>query len=332
MKIGIVGLGYWGPNLVRNFLSTEGVTGVQCFDMNPERLKFIGRRYPGVRSHSSYEELIQSDVDAIVLATPVSTHYTLGMKALQSGKHLLLEKPMASSVAECEALLNAAEKCNLKLMIDHTFVFTGAVRKIEEVVRQNLVGDVYYFDSVRVNLGLFQHDVNVLWDLAPHDLAIMDYVLQRKPTAVSAVGVHHINGIEDVAYLAVHFDSQLIAHFHVNWLAPVKIRRILIGGSKQMVVYDDMEPSEKVRIYDKGVEVNTQESIYSTLVQYRTGDMYAPKLDNTEALSIMAEEFVDSIESNRPPVTSGEVGLSVVRVLEAADRSLKSGGKVVDLA
>ncbi len=331
MNVAIVGLGYWGPNLVRNFAATEGVIDVHCFDMDPARRKFIARRFPTVKVHDSFDGVLASDVEAVVLATPVSTHFPLGIQALQHDKHLLIEKPMAASVAECEALVNEAAKRNVTLMVDHTFVFTGAVRKIEEIVRKDLIGDVYYFDSVRVNLGLFQHDVNVLWDLAPHDLAIMDFILRRKPTAVSAVGVHHINGIEDVAYLAVHFDSQLIAHFHVNWLAPVKIRRILIGGSKQMVVYDDMEPSEKVRVYDKGVEVNTQESIYSTLVQYRTGDMYAPKLDTTEALSLMADEFVNAIEMHRPPVTDGEVGLGVVRVLEAAELSLKSGGKVVKL-
>ncbi|MGA2622488.1 MAG: Gfo/Idh/MocA family oxidoreductase [Bacteroidota bacterium] len=332
MKVAIVGFGYWGPNLVRNFAATEGVTDVHCFELNPVRRKLIARRFPAVKIHDSFEDVIASDVDAVVLATPVSTHFALGKRALEHDKHLLIEKPMAASVAECEELVNLAAKRKLTLMVDHTFVFTGAVRKIEEIVRKDLVGDVYYFDSVRVNLGLFQHDVNVLWDLAPHDLAIMDFILRRKPTAVSAVGVHHINGIEDVVYVAVHFDSQLIAHFHVNWLAPVKIRRILIGGSKQMVVYDDMEPSEKVRVYDKGVEVDTQEGIYSTLVQYRTGDMYAPKLDSTEALSLMADEFVKAIEMKRPPITDGEVGLSVVRVLEAADFSLKNGGKVVKLS
>jgi len=331
MKIAIVGIGYWGPNLVRNFVATDEVTSVGCFDLSSERLKFIKRRNPSITLFNSYDEVLASDVDAVVLSTPVSTHYPLGKMALEHDKHLLLEKPMAASVRECEELINLADKRNLVLMVDHTFVFTGAVRKIEEIVKSNLIGDVYYFDSVRINLGLFQHDVNVLWDLAPHDLSIMDYILQRKPTAVSSVGVHHINGIEDVAYLAVHFDSNLIAHFHINWLAPVKIRRILIGGSKQMIVYDDMEPSEKVRIYDKGVEATTQEGIYSTLVQYRTGDMYAPKLDNSEALSLMAQDFVGAVQRKHKPTTDGDAGLNVVRILEAADRSLRNGGKVVKL-
>jgi predicted dehydrogenase len=325
MKIAVVGLGYWGPNLVRNFAATDGVEEVGCYDLDPERMSLAKQQYPIVRHFSSYDDILKSDVDAVAIATPVSTHFSLAKKALESGKHVLLEKPMASTVVECEELIELAAEKNLLLMVDHTFVYTGAVRKIKEIVSQGVVGDVYYFDSVRINLGLFQHDVNVLWDLAPHDLSIMDYVLGRQPTAVTAVGVEHINGIKDVAYLAVHFDSELMAHFHVNWLAPVKIRRILIGGSKKMIVYDDMEPSEKVKVYDKGVEVTTREGIYSTLVQYRTGDMFAPRLDTSEALSLLAREFVDAVQSNRSPLTDGQSGLRIVRILEAAERSLKKG-------
>jgi predicted dehydrogenase len=325
MKIAIVGLGYWGPNLVRNFVATDGVEEVGCYDLDLERVSLAKQHYPSVQPFSSYDDILNSNVDAVVIATPVSTHFPLGKRALESGKHLLLEKPMASTVRECEQLIELAARKNLLLMVDHTFVYTGAVRKIKELVTQGVIGNVYYFDSVRINLGLFQHDVNVLWDLAPHDLSIMDYVLGRQPTAVTAVGVEHINGIEDVAYLAVHFDSELMAHFHVNWLAPVKIRRILIGGSKKMIVYDDMEPSEKVKVYDKGVEVTTREGIYSTLVQYRTGDMFAPRLDTSEALSVLAREFVDALQSNRLALTDGEAGLRVVRILEAAERSLEKG-------
>ncbi len=331
MNVVVIGLGYWGPNLVRNFVATKGVTSVSCFDLDAERLKFVKQRYPNVHIYQSFDEVLKSDADAAVLATPVSTHFPLGKKILEHGKHLLLEKPMASSVAECEQLNELAAKKNLVLMVDHTFVYTGAVRKIQQIVSAGMIGDVYYFDSVRVNLGLFQHDVNVLWDLAPHDISIMNYVLARKPTAVSAMGVHHINGIEDVAYLAVRFDAGLIAHFHVNWLAPVKIRRILIGGSKQMIVYDDMEPSEKVKVYDKGVDVTTREGIYSTLLQYRTGDMFAPKLEDSEALSLLAKEFVCAIQSNKTPTTDGKAGMEVVRILEAAEISLKKGGLVVEL-
>ena len=331
MKVAVIGLGYWGPNLVRNFIAAKGITAVSCFDLDAERLKFVRQRYPNVHVYSSFDDMLKSDVDAVVLATPVSTHFPLGKKVLDHGKHLLLEKPMAASVAECEQLIELASKKNLVLMVDHTFVYTGAVRKIQEIVSTGMIGDVYYFDSVRVNLGLFQHDVNVLWDLAPHDISIMNYVLARKPTAVSAMGVHHINGIEDVAYLAVRFDAGLIAHFHVNWLAPVKIRRILIGGSKQMIVYDDMEPSEKVKVYDKGVDVTTREGIYSTLLQYRTGDMFAPKLEDSEALSLLTQEFICSIQSQRAPMTGGAAGLEVVRILEAAGISLRNGGTIVQL-
>jgi predicted dehydrogenase len=331
MKVAIIGLGYWGPNLVRNFMAAEGVSQVGCFDLDPERVALMKHRYPNLATYSSFQDILHSDVDAAVIATPVSTHYPLAKQLLEHDKHLLIEKPLASKVSECEDLIELADRRNLQLMVDHTFIFTGSVRKIHEIIRSGLIGDVYYFDSIRINLGLFQHDVNVLWDLAPHDLSIMGYVLDRKPTAVSAVGVHHINGIEDVAYLTVHFDEGLIAHFHVNWLAPVKIRRILIGGSKQMIVYDDMQPSEKVRVYDKGVEVTTKEGIYSTLVQYRTGDMYAPRIVDVEALSLVTKEFLCSIKDRRAPLSSGQSGLNVVKILEAAEISIKNNGKVISL-
>jgi predicted dehydrogenase len=332
MKVVIVGLGYWGPNLIRNFMNTEGVTEVSCFDVDQKRAVKAAKRFGNIRIHSSYEDILKSDVDAVVIATPVSTHYPLAKAALEHNKHVLVEKPLTSKASECEDLIQCALKRNLILMVDHTFIYTGSVRKIKEIVAGGLIGDIYYFDSVRINLGLFQHDVNVIWDLAPHDLSIMDHLIQRKPTAVSAMGVHHINGKEDVAYLTIKFDTGLMAHFHVNWLAPVKIRRILIGGSKQMIVYDDMQPSEKVRVYDKGVEVTTQEGIYNTLVQYRTGDMYAPKIDDLEALSSVAREFMDSIRENRQPLSNGESGLNVVRILEAAECSIKQNGKVINLS
>lgn len=331
MKIAIIGLGYWGPNLIRNFNNTDGVTEVSCFDLDPERSAKARKRFPGLRIHSSYEDVLKSDIDAVVIATPVSTHHPLAKAALEHGKHVLAEKPLAATAAECEELIEIAAKRNLVLMVDHTFIFSGAVRKIKEIIAGGLIGDVYYFDSIRINLGLFQHDVNVIWDLAPHDISIMGHLIDRKPTAVSAVGVHHINGKEDVAYLTIQFDTGLMAHFHVNWLAPVKIRRILIGGSKQMIVYDDMQPAEKVRVYDKGVEITTREGIYQTLVQYRTGDMYAPKIDDAEALSLVSREFVSSISERRQPESNGESGLNVVRILEAAEYSIKHNGKVVNL-
>jgi predicted dehydrogenase len=332
MKIAIVGLGYWGPNLIRNFLNTEGVTEVSCFDLDPERVAKTSKRFSNIRVHASYEDVLKSDIDAVVLATPVSSHYPLAKAALEHDKHVLVEKPLASKASDCDDLISIAAKRSLVLMVDHTFIFTGAVRKIKEIVSGGLIGDVYYFDSIRINLGLFQHDVNVIWDLAPHDLSIMDHIIQRKPSAVSAMGVHHINGKEDVAYLTILFDTGLMAHFHVNWLAPVKIRRILIGGSKQMIVYDEMQPSEKVRVYDKGVEITTREGIYNTLVQYRTGDMYAPKIDDSEALGSVAKEFAAAIKEQRQPLSNGESGLNIVRILEAAEYSIKHNGKVINLS
>jgi len=331
MKVAVVGLGYWGPNLVRNFSASDRVTQVMCCDLDPLRVKQLVARFPQVRAFSSFEEILKSDCDAIVIATPISQHHPMGMQALRCGKHVLVEKPMATSAFECEELIQCAEEHKRVLMVDHTFLYTGAVRKMKEIVDRGDVGDIYYFDSVRVNLGLFQHDVNVIWDLAPHDLSIMDFMLSQQPKAVSAVGVNHYNHTEDVAYLTVHFGEKMMAHVHVNWLAPVKIRRILIGGSKKMIVYDDMEPSEKVKVYDTGVKVVTREGIYKTLVEYRTGDMFAPKLDQSEALSLVADDFLDAIELGKTPAADGETGLRIVRILEAAELSIKKDGVMVYL-
>lgn len=333
MKIGVVGLGYWGPNLVRNFFAAEGVQGVVCCDVQESRLQKIKKSFPHAEVTSSFESLLhREEVGAIAIATPVSTHHPLGMRALRAGKHVLLEKPMTTKVEHARELLECAAERGLTLMVDHTFVYTGAVRKIKEMIQQGEIGDILYFDSVRVNLGLFQHDTNVIWDLAPHDISIMDYLIDREPVSVSAVGVSHYNCLEDVAYLTVHFADKLIAHFHVNWLSPVKVRRILLGGSKHMVVYDDMEPSEKVKVFNRGVEITEKESVYQTLVQYRMGDMYAPKIDQTEALSRLVAEFVDCIRTGRKPLTDGKAGYNVVRILEAADKSLRAGGRAVQLS
>jgi predicted dehydrogenase len=332
MKIGVVGLGYWGPNMVRNFLATRGVEGVVCCDMLTRRLENITRLFPAVEVTTSYDEmLLRDDVKAVAIVTPVSTHYPLALKALKAGKHVLIEKPMTARSVEAQELIQVAYERNLILMVDHTFVYTGAVRKMKELISRGDIGDVLYFDSVRVNLGLFQHDASVIWDLAPHDISIMDYLVDQKPISVSAVGIRHFNGFEDIAYLAVHFAGHLIAHFHVNWISPVKVRKILLGGTKLMVVYDDMEPSEKVRVYDRGVDIKEEESVYKTLVQYRTGDMFAPHIDGTEALSRMTGEFVNSIQTGKRPIADGEAGLSVVRILEAAELSMRSGGRRVEL-
>jgi len=331
MKVAVIGLGYWGPNMVRNFSALEEVSDVMCYDVDGKRLKEITTKFPNVHAASSYEEIIKSDCDAVAIVTPISQHYDQAMKALQSGKHVLVEKPLAASAKQCEELVELADAQKRVLMVDHTFVYTGAVRKMKEIIERGDLGDIYYFDSVRVNLGMFQHDFNVLWDLAPHDLSIMDFILGRQPNAVSAIGVNHYNHMEDVAYLALHFDGNVIAHVHVNWLAPVKIRRILLGGSKKMIVYDDMEPSEKVKVYDTGVKVVSREGIYRTLVEYRTGDMFAPKIDHTEALNIVVRDFLRAIRTGDEPVADGRSGHRVVRILEAAEQSIRNAGALVHL-
>jgi predicted dehydrogenase len=332
MKIGVVGFGYWGPNLVRNFLATPGVEGIVCFDSSEKRLQVAKQKFPSIETVKNYDELLKrDDVKAIAIATPVSTHFPLGMKALDAGKHLLLEKPMAESSEQCRQLIAAAAKGKLTLMIDHTFVYTGAVRKIKEFIEEGRLGEIMYFDSVRVNLGLFQHDTNVIWDLAPHDLSIMDYLIGLDPVSVSAVGAKHFSDKEDIAYITIRYNNQLLAHFHVNWMSPVKVRKILIGGSKLMAVYDDMEPSEKVKVYDKGVDIKERESIYKVLVQYRTGDMWAPKIDPNEALGFMTAEFVDSIRTGKRPTSDGRSGMKIVSILEAAQKSLGQGGAMIML-
>ncbi|MDW8466621.1 MAG: Gfo/Idh/MocA family oxidoreductase [Chloroherpetonaceae bacterium] len=333
MKTAVIGLGYWGPNLVRNFLGVSDLSGVIGCDKDPKRLENIKRKFPEVEITPNFEDVLRrEDVGIVAIATPVSTHFSLAKAALEAGKHCWVEKPFTATVAEAETLINLAEKKNLKLMVDHTFIYTGAVRKMKELIDKGVLGDFYYFDSVRINLGLFQHDVNVVWDLAPHDLSIMDYLIDKRPVSVSAIGSCHIsNGLENIAYITVNFDNDVIAHFHVNWLAPVKIRTVLIGGTKSMIVFDDMENSEKVKVYDKGVEVKTKEGVYETLVQYRTGDMYAPKLDQTEALTIATQHFVNCIKQNRTPITDGIAGLNVVRILEASERSIKQQGKIIPL-
>ncbi len=332
MKTAVIGLGYWGPNLVRNLLSTDGVDMVSAADMNEQRIKTAAKKFPNVYFTKEYRELIKSaDIDAVAIATPVSTHFQLAKEALENGKHVLLEKPITAKVSEAEELLAIAARKKLTLMVDHTFIYTAAVRKIKELVDSGEIGKLHYFDSVRVNLGLFQHDVNVVWDLATHDISIMDYVVKARPVSVAAFGVAHYNHIEDVAYVVVNFNNGTIAHFHVNWLAPVKVRQILIGGSKKMIVYDDVEPSEKIKVYDKGVNITSKEGIYDALIQYRTGDMYSPKLDSTEALSLLASHFVECVRDSKTPITGGESGLNVVKILEAAQKSLSNNGQLVTI-
>jgi predicted dehydrogenase len=332
MVVGILGLGYWGPNLVRNFLSQKEVTKVIGCDQKDERLKFISNRFPSVHLISNYEELMNGEADIIVIATPVDTHYKLAKKALESGKHIWVEKPFTSSSAQAEELIELAERKNLKIFVDHTFIYNGAVRKMKELVESGELGNVLYFDSERINLGLFQRDVNVVWDLAPHDLSIMNFILPKhEVVAVSASGIANFNGKENLAHLCVHFNQNTFAHFHVNWVSPVKIRRMIVGGDKKMLVYDDMENFEKIKVYDSGVEFDSTESIHQALVQYRIGDMFSPKISQTEALDLGAHEFISAIQENRDPLTSGKDGLDVVRILEASDKSIKNNGEIIEL-
>ena len=332
--VGVIGYGYWGPNLVRNFYEVPGSQVIAVSDLRSERLAQAQARYPTVRVTQDYRDLLaDTAIDAIAIATPVSTHFELAMQTLRAGKHVLVEKPLAATSEQAVWLIEEADRRNRVLMVDHTFVYTGAVRKIRELVASNELGDIYYYDSVRVNLGLFQHDVNVIWDLAVHDLSIMDYVLPSQPCAVCATGMSHVPGEpENIAYLTLFFDGCLMAHIHVNWLAPVKVRRTLIGGSQKMIVYDDLEPSEKVKVYDKGITINeSPESIYQMLIGYRTGDMWAPQLDMTEALRTEALHFIRCVEEGERPITDGEAGLRVVRILEAATQSMAGRGRLVEL-
>ena len=331
--IGVIGCGYWGPNLLRNFVENEAAQLRWICDLDDVRLSAMGRRYPAAQTTRDYRKLLADpELDAVAVVTPVATHFQIAKEALSAGKHVLVEKPLTATAREAEELIELAAQNQRTLMVDHTFVYTGAVRKMKEILASDELGDLLYFDSVRINLGLFQRDINVLWDLAPHDLSIMDYLIERQPVGISALGSCHIEpGIENIAYLVMRFADDFIAHFHFNWLAPVKIRRTLIAGARKMILYDDIEPTEKVRIYDKGVTANRigdREADYRTLVSYRTGDVWAPNLDATEALRYVVAEFLDSIRSGRPPLTNGEAGLRVVRILEAAQKSIKQGGHV----
>lgn len=337
ITIGVIGCGYWGPNLIRNFAENESANLSWICDADSKRIASVNRRYPAARSATDYKEMLNdSSLDAVVIATPVGTHYQFVKDALNAGKHVLVEKPFTANVRDAEELIELADKNKLNVMVDHTFVYTGALRKIKEIVKSGELGELLYFDSVRINLGLFQRDINVVWDLAPHDLSMMDYIIERQPVSVNAMGSCHIEkGIENIAYVMLKFEDEFMASFHFNWLAPVKIRRTLIAGDKKMIVYDDIEPTEKLRIYDKGVtktqieNETDREEAYQTLVSYRTGDVWSPKIDGTEALKYVAQEFLQSIKEERKPLTDGEAGLRVVRLLEAAQTSIKNGGQTV---
>jgi predicted dehydrogenase len=332
VKFGVIGYGYWGPNVVRNLDQLDKAEILAVCDKSPTSRKRVQKAYPGLRVTSDAAELMSSkDLDAIAVITPVWTHYELAKAALDHGKHVFVEKPFTSNAAQAEELINLAAKKNLKIMVDHTFLFTGAVKKIRQLLKEGTLGNLYYYDSTRVNLGLFQHDVNVIWDLAPHDLSIIDHLIAESPEALVATGQTHLNGFEDVAFITLYFPNKIIAHINVNWLSPVKVRTTLIGGEKKMLVWNDLEADEKIKIYDKGIDIKGQQGLYNLLVNYRSGDMWAPQVEQVEALSQELAYFVDCIVHNKVPFNDGAAGLRVVKMLEAADQSLRKRGALVYL-
>jgi predicted dehydrogenase len=331
IRVGVIGYGYWGPVVARNFQTADGCQLAAVCDANRAAQERARKAHPGVQVTSDVSEIIRSPhIDAVAVITPVWTHFELAKAALENGKHVFVEKPFTASSAEASQLIDLAAARKLQIMVDHTFLFTGAVRKIRQLIDQGVLGKLFYYDSSRVNLGLFQHDVNVVWDLAPHDLAIMNHLIDAEPECVSATGQCHLNGKEDIAYVTVYF-SRMLAHINVNWLSPVKVRTTLIGGEKKMVVWNDLEADEKVKVYDKGVEITNGKGVYDLLVSYRSGDMWAPKVEQTEALRLEANYFVECVTKNKAPFNDGVAGLRVVRLLEAAAQSLKQQGRPVEL-
>lgn len=332
MNFGVIGYGYWGPNIVRNLAALEGSKVLTIADLSSAAQARAIKANPGVYVTGEPMEVIAStEIDAVAIISPVWTHFKLAKAALENGKHVFVEKPFTSNAEQGEELIELALKKNLTLMVDHTFLFTGAVRKISQLLDEEALGKLYYYDSTRVNLGLFQHDINVLWDLAPHDLAIMDYLIKADPEAIVATGQNHLNGHEDVAYMTLYFPDKVIAHINVNWLSPVKVRTTLIGGEKKMLVWNDLEADEKLKVYDRGVNITSQEGVYDLLVHYRSGDMWAPQVEQGEALRRELAYFVDCIESGQIPFNDGCSGLRVVKMLEAATESMKERGSLVYL-
>ena len=332
IRVGVIGYGYWGPNVVRNLHSLDSTRVEMVCDRTPAALARVRKSYPSITTVSDPAEILTSpQLDAVAIITPVWTHYQLAKAALENGKHIFVEKPFTSNTAQAEELIELAIRKNLLIMVDHTFLFTGAVRKIQELIQSGVLGDLYYYDSVRVNLGLFQHDVSVIWDLAPHDLSIMDFLIAQQAEEVVATGESHLNGHEDIAFITLYFPKNVIAHINVNWLSPVKVRTTLIGGQKKMLVWNDVEADEKIKVYDKGVEITSAEGVRELLVHYRSGDMWSPQIEQVEALHLELGYFADCITNNRTPFNDGQAGLRVVKILEAADRSIKKRGKQVRL-
>src|SRR5882672_1653378 len=332
IRVGIIGYGYWGPRIARNFQGLNGCELAVICDKNPATLQRAKKAHPSVTVTCDLDEVICSpQIDAVAVITPVWTHYDLAKAALQNDKHVFVEKPFTSTAAQAEELINLAEQKNLRIMVDHTFLFTGAVRRIRKLLADGTLGKLYYYDSTRVNLGLFQHDCNVIWDLAPHDLSIMNHLLHKDAEAISATGQAHVNEHEDIAFITAYFPDKMIAHVNVNWISPVKIRTTLISGEKKMLVWNDLEADEKLKIYDKGVDVKSQEGVYNRLVSYRSGDMWAPQVEQVEALKLELGYFVDCISNNTKPFNDGVAGLRVVKMLEAAERSVRNRGTLVQL-
>lgn len=330
IRFGAIGYGYWGPNIVRNIRALDSAKLVAICDRSSAALQSAKQLYPDVRVTMDPSELLTApDIDAIAVITPVHTHFELAKSALLNGKHVFVEKPFTATSAQAEELVDLAERKNLRIMVDHTFLFTGSVRKIRQFIDDGTLGKIYYYDSTRVNLGLFQHDVDVIWDLAPHDLSIVDYLIGKPAEAVVATGQAHLNQLVDVAYLTIYYPDSVIAHINVNWLSPVKVRLALVGGEKKMVVWNDLVGDEKIRVYDKGVKVTPREGLHDLLVGYRSGDMWAPRLENTEALKAELAYFVECIENSKVPFNDGLAGLRVVRMLEAAQESLSRKGEAV---
>jgi predicted dehydrogenase len=332
VNIGIVGIGYWGPNIVRNLHADSSVSAIYVFDLNKGRLQKIKSKFPALIPVRNFDALLDNNIEAIIIATPVYSHFELAKKALENGKHIWVEKPFVMKVQEAEELINISEKNGLKIFVDHTFIYTGAVRKIKDLVEKNELGKIKYFDSVRINLGIFQHDINVLWDLAPHDLSILNYILpQFKVEAVSVNGIANYSKLENIAQICLYLSNGCFANLHLNWTSPVKARRIIVGGDKKMLVFDDLENFEKIKVFDSGVDFTTAEKLHEALVQYRIGDMYSPKILQTEALSLAVKEFISSIIENRIPLTNGYDGLKIVRILEESQKSIEAKGKLIQI-
>lgn len=333
INVGVIGYGYWGPNIVRNFFGATNCTVKKVADARNERLKQLKKIFPSIEGVVNADDVIYDiDIDAVVIATPVFTHFLLAKAALENGKHVLIEKPMTSSVAEADELIELAAKRGLTLMADHTFLYTGAVAKMKELIEDRTIGTPSYFDSTRINLGLFQPDVNVLWDLAPHDISILTYLITELPESINATGISHTrNNIENIAYLTVNYQSDFIAHFNCSWTSPVKVRQTLIGGDKKMILYNDLEPSEKVRVYDTGFNMKSEEDKTRIMVDYRTGDIFIPKLSGREALAGVAEDFIQSVIQHKEPLSNAILGRQVVKILEASQESIKNKGKEIKI-